>query len=172
MSPPGSFHAIQTCISRWVGSLTCGSLRSFLPLSTCISGASRMKRAYGRAFKKDLGLYLTKKERGLFCKFNSFCQSLDLYLTRGSSLLLRLSPLPLIVRMLLPPLLHLGISVTPVRGVSTDKVLEVLLFPQLLARSRTSLLTVPHPRIGSKFLPTITTSFRCHLTSPFLIPDP
>ena len=125
-----------------------------------------MKRAYGRAFKKDLGLYLTKKERGLFCKFNSFCQSLDLYLTRGSSLLLRPSPLPLIVRMLLPPLLHLGISVTPVRRVSTDKVLEVLRFPQLLARSRTSLLTVPHPRIGSKFLPTITTSFRCHLTPP------
>jgi hypothetical protein len=88
-----------------------------------------MKEASGRPFKKHLGLYLTKKERGLLCKFNSFCQSLDLYLTREPSLLLRLSPSPLIVRMLLSPLFDLRISVTPVIGVSADKILDVLFFP-------------------------------------------
>ena len=117
----------------------------------------------GNAFKMDLGLYLTEKKMNPLCKFDGFPQSLGLYLTRRSSLPLCLSPSPLIIRMPLPPLLHLLIPLAPITRILLGKDPVVLLFSQPLTFNRTSFLTIAHSRIRNKEIPTITTYLLGHL---------
>jgi hypothetical protein len=87
-----------------------------------------------KGFKENLGLYLTKIEIGSFSKFNGFAQPLGLYLKLRSPFLFPLlSPLPLIIRMPLPPLLHIIIPVMPVSRIILAEDAVVFLFPQSLA---------------------------------------
>lgn len=87
-----------------------------------------------RGFRENLGLYLTKIEIGSLSKCNGFAQPLGLYLKLRSPLLSALgSPLPLITRMLLPPLLHIIIPATPVPRIILAEDAVVLFFPQSLA---------------------------------------
>ena len=142
----------------------------FILISACISGGLKNERCLfnrkDKSSKKDLGLYLTKKEINPLCKFNGFPQSLGLYLTRRSPLFPSLSPSPLIIQMLLPPLLHILIPATPVTRILLGKDPVVLPFPQPLTRNGTGLLTITHSWIRNKWPPTIMTSLLCHLTSP------
>jgi hypothetical protein len=91
-------------------------------------------RNNNKGFRKNLGLYLTKIEIGSLSKFNGFAQHLGLYLKLRSPLLSAVgSPLPLIIRMLLPPALHIIIAATPVSRIILAEDAVILFFPQSLA---------------------------------------
>ena len=138
-------------------------------ISACISGSFESLRSlFNRdpnALKKDLGLYLTKREMNFLCKFDCFSDDLGLYLRalgRGLVPFFALAPLSLIIGMFVPPGFEINVASCPVVRIGAAEMGIVFSFSKPLAGLRTGLLTLANTSICNKLLTAVKTSFRDH----------